>query len=61
MVGECKVLQEAWLISPEDAMNVYDIDPGQAAETRFQSQLDLILTEGETGAGKGRQCGLCKD
>lgn len=54
-----KKCQEARLTSP-DAMDVYDIDPGQAAETRTQSQLDLILAEGESGAGKGETAWLAQ-
>jgi hypothetical protein len=44
-----KWCQEAWLVSPE-AMDICDIDPGQ---TRTQSQLELVLAEGESGTGKG--------
>jgi len=44
--------QEARLNNPE-AMDVYDIDPGQAAVTRSTLQLTLLEDEDEYGTGKG--------
>ena len=56
LVKEC---QEAWLLLP-DAMDMYDIDPGQTAATRTQSQLELILAKGENGTGRGETTWLAQ-
>jgi len=45
--------QENQLTNPH-AMNIYDIDPGQAEVTQSTLQLDLLQVEGETSAGKGK-------
>jgi hypothetical protein len=44
--------QEARLTNPE-AMNIYDINPGQAAITQSSLQINLLEGEDEHGAGKG--------
>jgi hypothetical protein len=44
--------QEDRLTDPT-AMDIYDIDPGQAAVTKSSLQMDLLVAEGETGDGKG--------
>ena len=54
-----KECQEAQLLSP-DAMDIYDIDPGQTVATRTQSQLELILAEGENGTGRGETTWLAQ-
>ena len=54
-----KRCQEARLLSP-DAMDIYDIDPGQAGATRTQSQLELVLAEGENGTGRGETTWLAQ-
>jgi hypothetical protein len=47
-----KACQEARLTNPE-AMNIYDINPGQAAITQSSLQINLLEGEDEHGAGKG--------
>ena len=44
--------QEVRLTDPE-AMDIYDINPGQAAATRSTLQLNLLQDEDEYGTGKG--------
>ena len=44
--------QEVRLTDPE-AMDIYDINPGQAAVTRSTLQLNLLQDEDEYGTGKG--------
>jgi hypothetical protein len=47
-----KACQEARLTNPE-AMNIYDINPGQAAIKQTTLQIDLVENEDKNGAGKG--------
>ena len=47
-----KQCQQDRLTNPQ-AMDVYDLDPGQAAITKNTHQLNLIEVEGGTGTGKG--------
>jgi hypothetical protein len=47
-----KACQEARLNNPE-VMNIYDINPGQAAVTQSSLQMNLLEGEDENGAGKG--------
>ena len=54
-----KECQEARLLLP-DAMDMYDIDPGQTAATRTQSQLELILAKGENGTRRGETTRLAQ-
>ena len=41
-----------------EAMDVYDINPGQAAATQSTLQLNLLQDEDEYGTGKGETTGL---
>lgn len=44
--------QAARLTNPE-AMDIYDINPGEAAVTRSTLQISLLEDEDQNGAGKG--------
>jgi hypothetical protein len=44
--------QAARLTNPE-AMDIYDIDPGEAAVTRSTFQISLLEDEDQNGTGKG--------